>query len=322
MIAKKIIIISGDPNSINSEIIYKSLKSLNKSLKKRVILISNRLMLEKQLKRLKYTLKLQEIKDISENIEFNKIGIFNLDCKFKDPFKVSRKNASNFVIKSLNLAHRLALSKKISGIINCPIDKKLLNKKKIGVTEYLTKKCKLSGDSQVMLIHNKNLSIAPLTTHIDLKDVIKQINQNLIISKIKTIQVWFKKKLGRNPKIGILGLNPHNAEYRNNSEEVKIIIPAINKLKKKGINIEGPLSPDTIFIDKYLKYDVIVGHYHDQVLSPFKALYKFNAINLTLGLKYIRVSPDHGTAINLVGKNKANALSLSMCINFIDKLRK
>ena len=92
--AKKIIIISGDPNSINSEIIYKSLKSLNKSLKKRVILISNRLMLEKQLIRLKYTLKLQEIKDISENIESNKIGIFNLDCEFKDPFKVSQKNAS------------------------------------------------------------------------------------------------------------------------------------------------------------------------------------------------------------------------------------
>ena len=104
-----------------------------------------------------------------------------------------------------------------------------------------------------------------MTTHIDLKDVIKQINQNLIISKIKTIQSWFKMKLGRNPKIGILGLNPHNAEYRNNSEEVKIIIPAINKLKRKGINIEGPLSQDTIFINKYLNYDVIVGHYHDQV---------------------------------------------------------
>ena len=86
-----------------------------------------------------------------------------------------------------------------------------------------------------------------------------------------------------------------------------------------GLSVSGPLVADTIFIDDYKKYDVIVGMYHDQVLAPFKALFKFNAINVTLGLKYIRVSPDHGVAKNLVGKKKANPESLIKCINFVNK---
>ena len=89
-----------------------------------------------------------------------------------------------------------------------------------------------------------------------------------------------------------------------------------------GININGPLVSDTIFINDYKKFDVIVGMFHDQVLSPFKALFKFNAINITLGLKYLRVSPDHGVAKNIIGKNKADTTSLLQCINFINKFGK
>ena len=85
------------------------------------------------------------------------------------------------------------------------------------------------------------------------------------------------------------------------------------------MRLKGPIVSDTVFIDEYKKYDVIVGIYHDQVLSPFKTIFKFNAINITLGLKYLRLSPDHGTAKNLIGKNKANFLSLYNCIKFINK---
>ena len=123
----------------------------------------------------------------------------------------------------------------------------------------------------------------------------------------------------KKPKIGVLGLNPHNAEFRKNSEEKRIIFPSTLKLKKKGMNIKGPLVSDTIFMNDYKNFDVIVGMYHDQVLSPFKTLFKFDAINITLGLDYIRVSPDHGTARNLIGKNKANPLSLLKCIDFLAK---
>ena len=130
----------------------------------------------------------------------------------------------------------------------------------------------------------------------------------------------FKKLFKKKPKIGILGLNPHNDEYSKNSEEMKQIIPAISFLKKRNLNISGPLVSDTIFINGYKNYNVIVGMYHDQVLSPFKALYHFDAINITLGLDYVRVSPDHGPALDLIGKNKANYISLFECIKFINKL--
>ena len=104
----------------------------------------------------------------------------------------------------------------------------------------------------------------------------------------------------------MLGLNPHNAELRKYSEEKKIIIPSIFKLKK-GIKINGPLVSDTIFINEYKKYDIIIGMFHDQVLAPFKTLFKFDAINITLGLKYLRVSPDHGIAkLNKKKKRKSN----------------
>ena len=107
-----------------------------------------------------------------------------------------------------------------------------------------------------------------------------------------------------------------------NSEEKKIIIPSIKILKKRGINLIGPLVSDTLFIEDFKKFDVIVGMYHDQVLTPFKTIFKFDAINITLGLKYLRVSPDHGVAKNLILKNKASPKSLIECINFINKFGK
>jgi 4-hydroxythreonine-4-phosphate dehydrogenase len=171
-----------------------------------------------------------------------------------------------------------------------------------------------------MLIHNKKLSVVPLTTHINIKNVSKKININLIIKKMKTLQRDFKKLFNKKPKIGILGLNPHNAELNNNSEEIKIINPAISKLKKKGFYVKGPLSADTLFINNYKKYDVVVGMYHDQVLAPFKSLFHFDAINITLGLNYLRVSPDHGPAKDIINKNKANHLSLLRCVKFINSL--
>ena len=119
----------------------------------------------------------------------------------------------------------------------------------------------------------------------------------------------------------MLGLNPHNSENHKKSIEKKLIEPTILKLQKKRINILGPFSADTLFIKSNLKkFDIVVGMYHDQVLSPFKAICGFNGINITLGLKYIRVSPDHGTGKDLIGKNKANPLSLINSIKFLNKI--
>ena len=316
---KKIIIVSGDPNSINSEIIFKNWKKFSSRLKKKIYFISNYKLLKVQFRKLKYNIKIKLVNNIYEAENDNDIKIINIDLKFKDPFKVSKKDASLFVLNSLNLAHKLALNKGVSGIINCPISKILLNKGKFGVTELLASKCNIKNNCEAMLIRNKKLSVCPISTHIDIKDVSKKIKSSLIINKVKTIDNWFNKLFKRKPAIGVLGLNPHNAELRANSEEKKIILPALLKMRKMKINVKGPLIADTIFIQDYKNYAVIVGMYHDQVLAPFKSLFKFNAINITLGLKYLRVSPDHGVANNIIGKNKANPTSLFECVKYIDK---
>ncbi len=312
---KKILIITGDPNSINSEIIFKAWKKISKSLRKRIFFISNIELIKKQFKILKYKVDIKKVSSLKEASD--KFKILNVNLKFNNPFNVSTKNSSKYLLASFDLAHRIALSNKVSGIINCPIDKKLLNKKNYGVTELLASKCKINNNSEVMLIRNKKLSVSPITTHIDIKNVSKNINTNLIVKKVQTIHSWYLKKNKKKVKIAILGLNPHNGELKKGSEENETILPAILKLKKIGINIKGPFVADTIFIKDFKNFDVIVGMYHDQVLAPFKSIFKFDAINITLGLKYIRVSPDHGVAIDLVKKGKANSKSFYECINFI-----
>ncbi|MDB2353717.1 4-hydroxythreonine-4-phosphate dehydrogenase PdxA [Candidatus Pelagibacter bacterium] len=316
---RKIVLVGGDPNSINSEIIYKCWKKLPNKIKKRIILISNYKLLKDQFKKLNYNIKLSNEQNLFKLNKSNELKILNIKLDYKDPFKVPLKSAKPFVLKSLDLAHKLALNKQIAGIINCPINKNLLGNKKIGVTEYLANKCLVKKNSEVMIIRNKELMISPITTHLDIRSICNKINKKLIITKINVINSWFKKTFKRQPVIAVLGLNPHNAELRKNSEEKKIIIPAIKNLKKSGFKLDGPLSSDTIFINNYKNYDLIIGMYHDQILGPFKALYKFDAINLTLGLKYIRVSPDHGVAVDKIKKKTSSAVSLIKCFDYIDK---
>ena len=318
----KIIIVSGDPNSINSELIFKAWKKLNRNLKSKIFLITNFELIKRQFKRLNFNTNIIK-RSKNLNDRSNKLKIINIDLKFKNSFNVSKMSASKFVQKSLNLAHYYAInSNDVKGIINCSINKELLKKNKTGVTEYLASKCGIKDGSEVMLIKSEKLAVSPITTHIDLREVSKKIDIRLISKKIETIHNWYRKFLKKKPKIAVLGLNPHNAELRQGSEEKKIIIPTIKKLKKKKINIHGPLVSDTIFIKEYKNFDGVVGMFHDQVLAPFKAIFKFDAINITLGLKYIRVSPDHGTAKKLIGKNKGDETSLFKCIKFVSKLKK
>ncbi len=318
---KKIIIITGDPNSINSELIVKAWSKLNTTIRKKICFIGSYDLIQKQLKKLKYKNKLVRLNNINAKINCRKINIFNVDLKFKNPFNVSKINSTKFVRNSLNLAHKLSQNKIIGGFINCPISKNLLPSKK-GVTEYLAFKCNIKNNSEVMLIKNKNLSVTPITTHIKISKISNKIKPDLIKRKIFTMNNWFKKYYKKKPKIAILGLNPHNAELSKDSEEYKIIYPTIIYLKKKRINVKGPFVADTIFINDYKKFDIIVGMYHDQVLAPFKTLFKFKAINITLGLHYLRASPDHGVAQNIIGKFKADPTSLLECIYFFNSLKK
>ena len=195
--------------------------------------------------------------------------------------------------------------------------KYFLSKKYLGMTEYISKK--FYSKKSCMLIYNKKLSVSTVTTHLPIKQVAKNINKKTISEKIFLIHNFYKKILKINPRIGVLGLNPHCESVHKFNEDEKIIRPLIRNLKK-SYKISGPFSADTIFLKKIRKkFDVIIGMYHDQVLTPIKTLYEYDAINITLGLPFIRISPDHGPNEKMLGKNKSNPLSLIKAISFLDK---
>ena len=314
---KPIAITTGEPKSINSEIIYKSWKKIKTN---NLFLIGNFLLIKKQFKKLGFKVSLKKITSINQFKKKNILQILDVPLSFKDPFKIKEKDNNIYNLKCLDLAHMLANKGMVSGIISAPVDKGIFKQKYPGVTEYLAYKNNLKN-SEAMMIYNKQLSVVPITTHIDIKDVIKKINANLIRKKILTVNSFFLKNLKKKPKIAILGINPHNSENRRKSIEKKMIEPMVLKLRKNQVDIFGPFPADTLFIkDNLKKFDVVIGMYHDQVLSPFKAICGFDGINITLGLKYIRVSPDHGTGKDLIGRNKANALSLINSIKFLNKI--
>ena len=134
------------------------------------------------------------------------------------------------------------------------------------------------------------------------------------------LDYFYSKKLKKRTSIAVLGLNPHCETYEKYNEENKIIKPAIKYLKSKKVNVYGPFPADTIFLKQNIKkFNLVVGMYHDQVLSPIKTLYEFNAINITLGLPFLRISPDHGPNNKMIGKKKSNPESLYNSINFFKK---
>ena len=171
-----------------------------------------------------------------------------------------------------------------------------------------------------MLIFNKKLSVSPITTHLALKNVHKHITKQKIYNQVKLINEFYNAKFKKKPRIAITGLNPHCESNFKDCEEDLIISPIIKKLKTKNFKVSGPYPADTIFVKENLKnFDVVIGMYHDQVLSPMKALFGFDAINITLGLPFIRISPDHGPNSIMLGKNLSNPRSLVNALKFLDK---
>ena len=318
---KAIAIIAGEPNSISSEIIFKTWKLRKKYNHRPYFIIGNIDLLNLQKKKLKFSIKLKEINNNFKikDLKSNYLPVFNVKYNQKKAFENISNKSSKYILKCFDQAIRFVENKKIIGFINCPVSKEYLFKnKEMGVTEYLSKKHKNNG---VMLIYNKKLSVSPVTTHIPLSRVSLKINKSKIIKNVIIINNFYKKNLNKKPNFAILGLNPHNFTSLKKSEEKEIIKKAVNNLKKKKIKVLGPISADSSFmVYKKYKIDVIVGMYHDQVLTPFKTLYKYNAINITLGLPYIRISPDHGVAKNIIGRKIANPQSLIESTKFFNHI--
>ncbi len=309
MSSDPILIIPGEQKSIFFEIFFKSIKS--RKYQSPLILICNKKILENEMKvnKFKKSIDLIKLSEISLR-KFSKNKIYLIDIL---------NNKSNFYIKEcFETAFRLIKSGFTNKMINGPINKsKTLKQKYLGVTEYTAQSFKKKKFA--MLIYNKNLSVCPITTHLPLKLVTKKITKKLIKEKIIIVNNFFKKNLGYKPRIGVVGLNPHCESILNFNEDKKIISPVIKSLKS-SINIRGPYPSDTIFLkNNRKKFDVIIGMYHDQVLTPFKTLFEYDAINITIGLPFLRVTPDHGPNEQMFRKNKSNPASLINALNFLDK---
>ncbi len=314
-----IILVAGEPKSVFLEIFFKSL--IYKKYKSPLILICCKKILIKEMKKNKFKKKLN-ILDFNklENYKLNNksINLIHTECKI-DNKKTNLDSINEYITNSFDIALKLIKKKFSYKLINGPINKEsFLNKKYLGITEYISHKYKVK--KVAMLIFNKELSVCPLTTHLPIKLVAKNITKKKIEEKIQIIDEFFKKNFKYRPKIAVTGMNPHCESILRFNEDQKIVSTAINSQKKRGINVKGPYSADTIFLKKNRqRFNVILGMYHDQVLTPIKALYEFNAINITMGLPFLRITPDHGPNQKMVGKNISNPISLINAINFLEK---
>ena len=317
---KPILIVHGEPNSVFLEIFFKSL--IYKKFKNPLILICSQKILKFQMKKLKFKMDIKILNPLLLNkIKLNNKTINIIDINYNENLafqKISSKS-NKYIKNCFETSFKILKSGITYKLINGPISKNsFLNKKFLGITEYLAKKTKATQNA--MLIYNKKLSVCPITTHLPLKSVAKNITKKKIIEKIILINNFYKKNIGFKPKIAVLGLNPHCESVDKFNEDEKILKPSIKYLSNKKINVMGPYSADTAFLKKNRKnFDVIIGMYHDQVLTPIKTLYEYDAINITIGLPFIRISPDHGPNQQMLGQNKSNPLSLVRAIEFLGK---
>ena len=229
--------------------------------------------------------------------------------------QAGKLNSDNsvYVLKMLDLAHNLCLQQKVNAMVTGPVQKSIINQAGFsftGHTEYLADK---TGSSPVMMLATEQLRVALATTHLPLKDVSKKITRESLTQTLVILDKFLKQQAGKqNPKILVCGLNPHAGEEGNlGDEEINTITPVIKKLKQQNMNLLGPLPADTLFTPKYLKHaDAVLAMYHDQGLPVLKYSGFGRAVNITLGLPFIRTSVDHGTALDLAGTGKASNSSL------------
>ena len=316
---KKIAITLGDINGVSIEVVIKALNSLNLS-EDQIILIGSKKALDFHQNLLNMNL------DKNYHI-FNIDDFLDIDIEPSD-IKIGKDTKLSGIISysSIKKACELALNNEIKGIVTAPVSKNALNLAGYnfnGQTEILQYFLgNLNKKAQMLFVAN-NFRVLLLTRHIPLKDVYKQINEEMIYSNIYNINEILKNIFKiKEPRIAICSLNPHAGENGLlGTEEKDIFLRAIKKLSTQGVNVTDPMPADTLFTKvKDNIYDCFISCYHDQGLIPIKLLAMENTVNLTVGLDILRSSPAHGTAFDIAGKNIANEKSMIESIKLIFKL--
>lgn len=304
----------GDPAGIGPEITYKAVRNFQKKNKK-------------------VTFKI-----IGDDFAFNTFGFSKLpNCELvklnptkihpiKIEIGVPSIASAQASVNYLNCAVNFLKTKQINSLVTAPICKESIckiNKKFQGHTEFLQEAFRIKNTGMLFVTDKMRVMIA--TRHMPLSKVPRSITEKLIIESVELVNTSLKQIFKiRSPKIALCGLNPHAGERGiMGTEEIKVIIPAITKLKRKRIKVSGPFPADTLFYESNSKnYDLILAMYHDQGLTPIKTLHFKNLVNLTVGLPFIRTSPAHGTAFNIAGKGIADASSMLKAIEYAHSLSK
>ena len=298
--SNKIAITTGDPNGIGAEITIKALNSLNIPPRDIVIITNSKV--------------LNTYGHLQNNYE-----IIEVDYNSRVKAGEVSAQAGDFSFRLLEKACEI----KPKFIVTAPVSKEAMNlggHKFSGQTEVLEKFLAHDGQKAEMLFVSKDFRVLLLTRHLPLKEVSKKLTKGLIIEKIERLRSYFQNRLYvSRPSFAICSLNPHAGENGLiGEEEEKIMLPAIEAVRNRGINITNPLPADTLFINgvqNYLNgekmpYDCYIACYHDQGLIPIKSVASEKTVNMTIGLDIIRTSPGHGTAFDIAGKNIANPESM------------
>ena len=239
-----------------------------------------------------------------------------------EAFSVGEVSAWNGALAytALKIAAYQAACGLVQGVITAPLNKnavRFIDSKFSGHTEYLAKVARVKD--YAMMFASKRFCVTLVTIHMPIKEVARSLKTEDIVSKVLLTHDFLKAHLKiRKPRIGVSALNPHGSEF--GTEENQIIRPAVELISKKGIEVKGPLSGDEIFYEAYEgRLDAVIAMYHDQGLGPFKMIAFRDGVNVTLGLPYLRTSPDHGTAFDIAYQNKADPASFQSAFDFLLK---
>ena len=310
---RKIAITTGDPNGIGAEITIKALNKLGLN-PDNIVLVSNRKILD-------FYGKLDKEYEI-------------IEIPFNSKIKVGEvtKESGEFSFQSVKKACEIGAK----AIVTAPVAKNALylaGHKYSGQTEILQKYLAHNGQLAEMLFLAEDFRVLLLTRHVALKDI--NLTKDVVVEKVLNLKDFFNQHFGiKNPRFALCGFNPHAGEDGIlGQEEIEILIPAVNELRHKGINITKPLPADTLFVDaarEYLAttfgekfettrptYDCYIANYHDQGLIPIKTVAGDKTVNMTIGLDVIRTSPGHGTAFDIAGKNIADETGMIEAIKAV-----
>ena len=324
----RVIITMGDPAGIGAEIAVKFFDNYYKLEERGIfaVLCGSKSIIEKEIEKNRASLDIVEIDDeskIKDMVMKNGIlYLINIESEFDIKTGVVSKEAGALSMKYLERALRVVKNGTFDAIVTCPISKDAINLagyKYDGHTGYFAEKCKCSDYS--MVLKGNKITVVLNTTHVSMKQAIEEVKKENILKKIILAQKA-KEELGIEGKIAVAGLNPHNGESGLfGDEEEKEIEPAVRAAKVMGIDVEGPIVPDTLFV-RMLKdeYNIAVVMYHDQGLIPMKMESFGSGVNVTIGLPIIRTSVDHGTAFGIAGKGVADYISLKEAVLTANKM--